>query len=117
VGLDPVDRHGLGAKVGRKMHARAVVVRAPPSLWDQNGNATTLLASLPHGGSDTVVDDAIHIDPEWPSDWTMRMLMGSTSAERREVFASRAVNALKSELMPKPALPRLSDVQITDADR
>jgi pimeloyl-ACP methyl ester carboxylesterase len=113
VGLDPVDRHGIGAAVGSRVHARAVVVRAPPSQWNQNGNAVTLLHSLPHGGSDTIVDDAIHIDPEWPSDWTMEFLMGRTSEQRREQFANRTVAALKNELMNVPATP--TGVAVTDA--
>jgi pimeloyl-ACP methyl ester carboxylesterase len=111
VGLDPVDRHGLGAGVGNKMHARAVVVRAPPSQWNQRGNATELLDSLPRGGTDTIVSDAIHIDPEWPSDWTMEFLMGQTSAQRREVFVNHAVDALKTELAGATSDAQTADVR------
>jgi pimeloyl-ACP methyl ester carboxylesterase len=116
VGLDPVDRHGIGAAVGSRVGARAVVVRAPPSNWNQHGNATTLLKSLRQGGSDTIVEDAIHIDPEWPSDWTMEFLMGQTSEQRRDVFVHWAVGALNDELMPDRTVRR-SGVQITDANQ
>jgi pimeloyl-ACP methyl ester carboxylesterase len=115
VGLDPVDRHGIGAAVGNKVHARAVVVRAPPCQWNQQGNAVTLLQSLPHGGSDTIVDDAIHIDPEWPSDWTMEIMMGRTSEQRRERFARTALAALKTELMSPAGAPTPPGVVVTDA--
>lgn len=97
VGLDPVDRGGLGVAAAPRVLAHTFIVRAPASMWNSDGNAVVLRDALP-GCIDTLVPDAIHIDPEWPSDWTMQLLIGTPSDERREEFATHATAALRMEL-------------------
>ena len=109
VGLDPVDRGGLGVAAAPRVRARAFIVRAPASIWNSDGNAVVLRDALPNVVSDTLVPNAIHIDPEWPSDWTMELLIGSPSEQRRDEFAARATSALRHELgdQPTPVLTKI----------
>jgi acetyl esterase/lipase len=100
VGIDPVELRGLGVAAAPRFHAKAVVVRAPPSSWNHDGNALHLEQALPGGATDFVVPDAVHIDPEWPTDWRMEILMGKADEARREQFVRHAVDALRTELMP-----------------
>jgi len=97
VGLDPVDWHGRGVAAAPRVHAKTFIVRAPPSVYNQNGGGVALRDALP-GCTETLIPDAIHIDPEWPSDWTMTLLIGIPSDQRREQFAGRTTAALKSQL-------------------
>jgi dienelactone hydrolase len=99
VGLDPVELRGLGVEAAKHFHQKAVIVRAPPSSWNHEGNAVAILRSLPGGCADIVVPDAIHIDPEWPTDWQMELLMGKSSEARRQLFVQDALGALRTELM------------------
>ena len=106
VGLDPVDWKGRGVAAAPRVHARTFIVRAPPSVYNQYGGGTALRDALP-GCVETMVPDAIHIDPEWPSDWTMELLIGIPSEKRREQFAGQTTAALKMELgAPTPVLTK-----------
>ena len=97
VGLDPVDWDQRGVKAAPRVKAKTYIVRAPPSVFNQHGGGIALRDALP-GCVETVVPDAIHIDPEWPSDWLMEMLIGRPSSDRREKFAGQATAALKEQL-------------------
>ncbi len=100
VGVDPVELRGLGVAAAPRFNGQAVVVRAPPSSWNHDGNALLLERALPRGAQDIVIPDAIHIDPEWPTDWRMEILMGKASEPRREQFVQHAIDALRATLMP-----------------
>jgi acetyl esterase/lipase len=106
VGLDPVDWRGRGVAAAPRVHARTYIVRAPPSIFNQNGGGIALRDALP-GCIETVVPHAIHIDPEWPSDWLMEALIGRPSSDRREVFAGQATAALKSQLSGSTAMTKI----------
>jgi acetyl esterase/lipase len=99
VGLDPVELRSLGIKAAPRFDRKAVIVRAPPSRWNHQGNVISIRQSLPSGCDDIVIPDAIHIDPEWPTDWRMEMLMGKASESRRQLFVQHALDALRGELM------------------
>ena len=103
VGLDPVELRNLGAAAAQRFHRTAVVVRAPPSSWNHEGNAALLMHALPKGCVDLMVPNAIHIDPEWPTDWQAELVMGKSSEARREQFVKYALGALKAELLETPA--------------
>jgi len=102
VGLDPVELRNLGGAAAQHFDRTAVVVRAPPSSWNHDGNATLLMKALPKGCDDFMVPEAIHIDPEWPTDWQAELVMGKHSDYRREIFVRHALNALQTELTPQP---------------
>ncbi|HVT88783.1 MAG TPA: dienelactone hydrolase family protein [Tepidisphaeraceae bacterium] len=106
VGLDPVDWKGRGVAAAPRVKARTFILRAPPSVYNQNGGGIALRDALP-GCVETLVPDAIHIDPEWPSDWTMELLIGIPSDQRREQFARQTTAALEQQLgIASPALSR-----------
>lgn len=102
VGLDPVDRHNLGANAAPRLKAHAVVLKAPPSGWNKNGNCIAIERALPTGWSGLTVPNAIHLDPEWPTDPQTEMLLGKTSDTRRMIFVNETVMALKRELLNSP---------------
>lgn len=106
VGLDAVDWHGRGVAAAPRVHAKTFIIRAPPSVYNQNGGGVALRDALP-GCTETLVADAIHIDPEWPSDWLMELLIGIPSEQRREQFAGQTTKALKSELIDQTALTKV----------
>jgi hypothetical protein len=75
-------------------------LRAQPATWNAFGNVRGIEAKLPPGWQGTTIPDAIHIDPEWPTDFSGQMLIGTVSEERRGQFVQLTVGALKKNLLP-----------------
>jgi hypothetical protein len=97
VGLDPVDRDRLGAKVAPMVRSPAVVLTAEPSTCNAHGNARDLVSALPrhdHFG----VAGAVHLDAEWPTSWLAELVCGRSTDEKRAEFRVRATRALKEAL-------------------
>lgn len=103
IGLDPVDRNGLGAAAAARLQAQAVILRAEPSPWNDNGNAAAIERALEGRCRGIRIAGAIHIDAEWPTDWLAELACGRSDERKRAAFASEAVAALKSVLMPADA--------------
>ena len=104
VGLDPVDRKGLGAKAAPLTKCRTVVLMADPSSCNAQGNAMGIVAGLPHGEHFTIAG-AVHVDAEWPTSRMAEALCGNSTEEKRGEFCRRATAALHEALTPQPRGP------------
>ena len=102
IGLDPVDRDGLGLAALSRLHAQPVILRAEPSSWNAQGNSRTLIEVLGTRCQTSLVPGAIHIDAEWPTDALAELVCGKSSDQNRAAFASHALAALKAALLPPP---------------
>jgi hypothetical protein len=98
VGLDPVDRKGIGAKAAARVPCPALVLTAEPSGCNASGNARDIVAALPRGEHARVVG-AVHVDAEWPTSWIAEVACGRSSDERRGEFVRRATAALREALL------------------
>lgn len=105
VGLDPVDRDGIGAKAAPLVTCRAVALTAEPSVCNSQGNARGIIAALPHG-QHFMVAGAVHVDAEWPTDWVAEAVCGRSTDEKRSEFRRRATMALR-EALSMPAVDSL----------
>jgi len=94
VGLDPVDRDGLGAKAAALLQARAVILTAEPSSCNARGNARGIAAALPRHDHFKIAG-AVHVDAEWPTSWLAELVCGRSTDEKRAEFQARATKALK----------------------
>ena len=94
VGLDPVDRDGLGVRAATMVQSRAIVLTAEPSICNAQGNARDMVAALPQHEHFRVVG-AVHVDAEWPTSYLAELVCGRSTDERRAEFQVRATKALK----------------------
>jgi len=102
VGLDPVDRNGIGAKAAPLVSCRAVVLTAEPSACNAHGNARGIVAALPRGVHFAIAG-AVHVDAEWPTDWLAEVICGRSTDEKRNEFIRHATTALREALARSPA--------------
>lgn len=100
VGLDPVDRAGIGARAAPRIRCRAVVLTAEPSACNAHGNARTILAALP-APEHVPIPGAVHVDAEWPTTWVAEAACGRSTETGREEFRRRTTEALL-EALAKP---------------
>ncbi len=100
VGLDPVDRDGMGLAALPRIQARPVILRAEPSAWNAQGNARALIAAFGPRCETALISGAIHIDAEWPTDVWAELACGKSSDDRRNAFAAQAISALNTTLRP-----------------
>lgn len=101
VGLDPVDRDGMGARAAAMVRSRTFVLTAEPSACNAHGNARSIIAALPHREHDSV-PGASHADAEWPTSWMAELLCGRSTEEKRGAFRVRATRALHEALSVTP---------------
>ncbi len=97
IGLDPVDRNGLGAGAAPRVGCRALVLTAEPSACNAHGNARGILAALP-GAVHVRVGGAVHVDAEWPTSGLAELACGRSTEEKRTEFRDRATAALREAL-------------------
>ena len=100
VGLDPVDREGLGVKAAPMVQCHAVVITADPSACNANGNAHGIIVALPQHEHFSVAG-AVHVDAEWPTSWIAELFCGRSTDEKRAEFQVRATKALQGALVKK----------------
>jgi hypothetical protein len=101
VGLDPVDRNGIGAKAAPLVKCHAVVLTAEPSVCNGHGNARNIIAALSRCKHFSVAG-AVHVDAEWPTDWMAEAICGRSTDGRRNEFRRRATAALREALANPP---------------
>jgi dienelactone hydrolase len=99
VGLDPVDRDGIGAEAAPRVMCPAVVLTAEPAACNARGNARNIIAALRHVEHRSVAG-AVHVDAEWPTSWTAELVCGRSTDERRREFRRHATTALLEALAP-----------------
>lgn len=97
IGLDPVDRDGLGAKAAPRVSARTLVLSAEPSACNAQGNARDLIAALPDPEHHRV-SGAVHVDAEWPTSALAEAMCGRSRDAQRDEFRRRATEALRAAL-------------------
>jgi pimeloyl-ACP methyl ester carboxylesterase len=102
IGLDPVDRSGLGAEAAARVDCRALVLTAEPSACNARGNAFDIIAALPDGEHRQVAG-AVHVDAEWPTDWMAELVCGRSTEEKRREFRRHTTAALLEALVTSPA--------------
>lgn len=102
VGLDPVDRDGLGTRAAARLRCRAVVLTAEPSACNAHGNLRGILAAL-RAYELFPVPGAVHVDAEAPTSWLAEAVCGRSTQARREEFFERATRALRATLSAQPA--------------
>ena len=112
VGLDPVDRDGLGVRAATRVRSRAVVLTAGPSECNARGNARDLVAALP-GREHFGIAGAVHVDAEWPTSWLAELVCGRSTNDKRIEFQVRATAVLKEAF----AMPATDDERQTPAKR
>ena len=101
VGLDPVDRDGMGRSAATRVQGRAYVLTAEPSVCNAQGNARSIIAALPRREHYSV-PRASHVDAEWPTSWMAELVCGRSTEEKRGVFRVRATQALHEALSATP---------------
>jgi hypothetical protein len=94
VGLDPVDRGGLGARTAARLDLPAFALRAPPSACNAMGNADAMLRALPTLRRDEIVSGATHCDFESPTDWVCSRACGAADAGRQAAIRNDTVDAV-----------------------
>ena len=97
VGLDPVDRDGLGARAAAVLKSRALVLTSEPSVCNGNGNVLGIVSALPESAHFRI-SGAVHVDAEWPSTWLAELICGRSTDGSRAEFRWRATKALKDVL-------------------
>jgi dienelactone hydrolase len=110
VGLDPVDRDGMGLKAAPTVQCHAVVLTAEPSACNAHGNARGIIAALPQHEHFSI-PGAVHMDAEWPTSWMAELICGRSSDEKRAEFRERATKALHEALVVPPLNEGRSDVR------
>jgi hypothetical protein len=98
VGLDPVDRKGMGAKTAPLVKCSAIVLTAEPSTCNGRGNSRGIIAALPSCRHFHIAG-AVHVDAEWPTDWKAEAICGRSKEERRAEFREHATVALREALV------------------
>lgn len=99
VGLDPVDRDGLGAAAAPKVPCRTVALLAEPSPWNAHGNASGIIAALMEP-EEFKVEGSVHVDAEWPTTWLAERASGKSEEAKRAEFRDFATRALVETLKP-----------------
>lgn len=94
VGLDPVDRDGLGARAAQRFRGTAVILQAEPSACNGHGSAKGIAESLGSRVSVTRIAGATHVDAEWPTTRLARLACGGSDERRRQQFVAIATAAL-----------------------
>lgn len=103
VGLDPVDWKVAGTRAAPAVECRALVLTAEPSACNSHGNASNIIAALPHC-EHIHIPGAVHVDAEWPTDWLAELTCGRSSPTPRSEFRQRATEALRESLGLQPAI-------------
>lgn len=102
VGLDPV----LPSKIPREEAIRltmpAYILRAEPASANLRGNIRVVQGDLRDVRLQMIVRDAVHVDPEWPTDAMAQWACGRSDDARRAAFVEYAVAAFRWELMHDP---------------
>lgn len=94
IGLDPVDRDGLGVRAAAAVQAEALVLTAEPSSCNADGNATAIAAALPRGRL-VHIAGAVHVDAEWPTTWLAELVCGRSTEEKQAAFRLQVTQALR----------------------
>lgn len=102
IGLDPVDRNGMGAKASTGVQCRTVVLTAEPSSCNAQGNARGIIGALPHAEHFSI-PGAVHVDAEWPTSWAAELVCGRSTEEKRTEFRLIATRVLQEALAAPPA--------------
>lgn len=100
IGLDPVDRDGMGLKAIPRLRADAIILRADPSSCNADGNARVLIESLGDRCRSTHVAGATHVDAEWPTTPLAEWACGASNQRHREAFADLVRKAVRASLPP-----------------
>ena len=93
IGLDPVDRSGLGAAAAGRVLAQTVVITAEPSACNAHGNAAGMVDALP-APETRHITGAVHADAEWPGSRLADLACEPATAEGRAAFRRQAASVL-----------------------
>jgi dienelactone hydrolase len=95
VGLDPVDTLGLGEPAARRLHAPAIVLRAPSGACNVGGSARRIAAWLPNRRAEVRIDGASHCDFEDTTNWRCESVCGPADPARQGRIVEEAVRAAR----------------------
>ncbi len=95
IGLDPVDRNGLGERAAAKVACPAWILLADPSSCNAQGNGRAIARALP-GVRMIPVAGAVHVDAEMPTSPLAERVCGSSTPEKRAEFQEQVRRALHS---------------------
>ena len=99
LGLDPVDMDGFGKRVAKRLQVPSAVLQAEPEAWNRYGNASGIVDSLPGDSFSIKINQATHLDAEWPTDLLGQMTCGFTSASCQQEIRRIATAFLRSSLL------------------
>lgn len=92
----------MGAAAAPKLTCRVAILRAEPASANGNGNASGIEKALKVPFTSVMVPQAVHVDAEWPTDWKAELVCGRSSEERRAVFVTHALTALREAMVGRP---------------
>lgn len=94
IGLDPVDQRRPGNAAAPALGVPSLILRAPPSGCNADGNGARIAEALPAATSeDLVVPDASHCDFEDPTSLACVIACGPDHVDRRERIGRAVVSA------------------------
>jgi acetyl esterase/lipase len=96
IGLDPVDRDGVGTAAAEHMMATAFVIRAAPSACNAESNFAPALSRLPRLALDRIEPGASHCDFEAPTNIVCTLVCGRVSPERQSAIRAFVIAAARS---------------------
>jgi dienelactone hydrolase len=96
IGLDPVDTLGLAEETARRLHAPAVVLRAPSGACNVGGSARRIAAWLPNRRAEVRIDGASHCDFEDTTNWRCESVCGPADPVRQSRIVEEAVRAARA---------------------
>jgi dienelactone hydrolase len=100
IGLDPVDRDGLAVRAAPRVRCKTLTLRAEPSACNARGNWAAVEAAQPSTpGRVLTVNNAVHVDCEWPTDFMAEMACGNSTPQCRAAFVDYATAGLRAELL------------------
>lgn len=101
IGLDPVDRGGLGAVAAGRVRARSVVITAEPSACNAHGNARALVDALLAPDAYHITG-AVHADAEWPGSRWADLACEPATPEGRAAFRRQATSIMLAAFALEP---------------
>jgi dienelactone hydrolase len=101
IGLDPVDLRGRGEAAAAAVNVPSLVLRAPPSNCNADGNGARIAAALRTRGEDVMVAGASHCDFEDPSTLACTIACGPDDPARREAIRDAVVAAALAMVQAK----------------
>ncbi|MBY7733660.1 dienelactone hydrolase family protein [Francisella philomiragia] len=85
IGFDPVDVGNLGSQAAKNINCPTYIIAAPASACNANSNYKDFITSL-KDNTLIKIDEAVHVDAEWPTSRFAEFFCGRSTQQKRERF-------------------------------